>query len=784
MWVVNDLETQNHPWYGAVGSPHNPDNYVVATGWCIDNEPVQHKYFNNKEEADSSDWLESILQGQQMYVAHNLTYELHWLLSRHYNVIMKWIKEGGRFYCTQYAEFLLSNQTNQYPTLEECAVKYRDEGMSEHDVRKLDEVKILWEQGVLTADIDKKLLLSYLCDDTHGDIANTRRVCFKQVSELKRRGMWQMFQVRMDSLLFNAVATFNGLYVNEPVARKNLAEQLQAIEELQAEILKQVPTDLPEELEFSYTSGYHLSALLFGGAITYRKKVSYEPKKYEKVNAYELADGNEQGDYIPITSLPDLPVDQLEGYVGANFTRYKSGKNKGIPKEFLIDSDVEKLKWGEDTYVFNGLVDLEKLPKHVSEQYLGKRAEFRGKRTLVCGTPVYSTSGDSLDVLAKFSTAAKPISLLKTLQKDTGTYYLMEKANGTQSGMLQYVEPSSIIHHQLNSCATITGRLSSSRPNFQNLPRADEDDEGNLKSKVKEMFTSRFGSEGRIAEIDYSALEVVVLAAISGDSELLRMLQEGIDMHCYRLAAKLKEPYEDVLVKCKDKSHPEHSKYDNMRTAIKPRAFAHQYGATASGISYSTGCTLEEAEEFKAIEFKLFPESNAYPAEVIRPEVERTGLQSLPEREVNDEGVWGIYRRGYFQAKSGTCYSFRQYPKWVEGQTIMDYKDTQIANYVMQGEASFIVQAACGRIIRALIANDFFDGNVIPINTVHDSGYTDSTTEEYAVLGARLIRDIMESTPAWLAEKIPALTDYNYHSTPFPAKAEQGSSMAIKHHID
>lgn len=482
----------------------------------------------------------------------------------------------------------------------------------------------------------------------------------------------------------------------------------------------------------------------------------------------------------PLTPEQITVLEQQHG----ELKRYLRGKHKGEPKIVEYDSPKELLKWGEGTYVFDGLVDLEKLPKHVSEQYLGKRAEFRGKRTLVCGTPVYSTSGDSLDVLAKFSTAAKPISLLKTLQKDTGTYYLMEKANGTQSGMLQYVEPSSIIHHQLNSCATITGRLSSSRPNFQNLPRADEDDEGNLKSKVKEMFTSRFGSAGRIAEIDYSALEVVVLAAISGDSELLRMLQEGIDMHCYRLAAKLKEPYEDVLKKCKDSSHPEHSKYDNMRTAIKPRAFAHQYGATASGISYSTGCTLEEAEEFKAIEFKLFPESNAYPSEVIRPEVERTGLQSLPEREVNDDGVWGIYRRGYFQAKSGTCYSFRQYPKWVEGQTIMDYKDTQIANYVMQGEASFIVQAACGRIIRALIANDFFDGNVIPINTVHDSGYTDSTTEEYAVLGARLIRDIMESTPAWLAEKIPALTDYNYHTTPFPAAAEQGSSMAIKHHID
>lgn len=779
-WYINDLETQNHEWYGAVASPHNPDNYVVATGWAIDGGEVQHKYFDSKEEANSSDWLASTLTDQRMYVAHNLTFELHWLLSRHKQVILDWIKAGGRFFCTQYAEFLLSNHTNQYPSLEDCAVKYRDEGTDEHDVRKLDEVKILWEQGVLTADIDKKLLLSYLCDDTHGDIANTRRVCFKQYAELQRRGMWKMFQARMDSLMFNAIATFNGLFVNEPIAQKNLAEQLIAIDTLKSTIIESLPSDLPEELEFSFTSGYHLSALLFGGEIKYRKQVSYDPVKYEKINCYQLTDDT----YVPTDDWQDYSATHDAYLVQSGVYRvvYKSGKNKGLPKEFLIDSDVEKTKWGDCTYKFDGLIDLESLPKHVSEQYLGKRAEFKGKRELSCGTPVYSTSEDSLNVIAKFTEAAKPITKLKTLQKDTGTYYLMEDSKGKVSGMLQYVEPDSIIHHQLNNCATITARLSSSKPNFQNLPRADEDDEGNLKSKVKEMFTSRFGSDGRIVEVDYSALEVVDLAAISGDKELLRMLDEGIDMHCYRLAAKLKEDYVDVLKKCKDSSHPDNAKYSNMRTAIKPRAFAHQYGASAAGISYSTGCTLEEAEEFKAIEFKLFPESNAYPSSVIRPEVESTGNMALPERECTD-GIWSIYRRGYFQAKSGTCYSFRQYPKWVDGQTVMDYKDTQIANYVIQGEASLIVQAACGRVIREFIDRDFFDGKAIPINTVHDAIYLDCATEELAIEAAILVRTIMEETPKWLAETIPALKDWAYDKTPFPAAAEQGASMAIKNHI-
>ena len=780
VWYVNDLENQNHEWYGAVASPHCPDNYIVATGWCIDGGEVQHEYYNSADEAKQSDWLARGLEGQSMYVAHNLTFELQWLLHEYPDVILKWINDGGRFFCTQYSEYLLSNQTHQYAKLEDLSVKYRDEGTSEHDVRKLDEVKILWESGVLTADIDKELLLSYLCDPVHGDIANTRRVCFKQYAELKRRGMWEMFQARMDSLLFNAIATFNGLYVNQEIAHKNLEVQLAAIEELQTDILSQLPKDMPPELEFSFTSGYHQSALLFGGEIGYKKKVPYDPPKFEKVDCYSFDKMT-----VPVAYFEGEDAESLENWEAEHgeVVRYKSGKNKGQPKVFREDSAEEKLKWGDFTYRFEGLLDLDKLPSHVAEQYTGKRAEFKGKRTLSCGTPVYSTSGDSLDILAKFTDAAKPLHQLATLQKDTGTYYLMEKPNGKTSGMLQYVEPTSIIHHQLNNCATITSRLSSSKPNFQNLPRTDEDDEGNSKSKVKEMFTSRFGEEGRIVEVDFSALEVVDLAAVSGDTNLLRMLTEGIDMHCYRLAAKLKEPYEDVKRKCKDSNDPDNARYSRMRTDIKPRAFAHQYGATAAGISYSTGCSLEEAEEFKAIEFKLFPESNAFPVEHVRPQVEATGMAELPEREFTEGVGWSLYRRGYYQAKSGTCYSFRQYEQWQEGQKIMDYKGTQIANYPIQGESALIVQAACGLVIREFIKRGFFGGKVLPINTVHDAIYLDCATEALAIEAGTLVREIMEGTPKWLAEKIPALKDWAYHTTPFPAVAEYGSSMAEKIHL-
>ena len=315
---------------------------------------------------------------------------------------------------------------------------------------------------------------------------------------------------------------------------------------------------------------------------------------------------------------------------------------------------------------------------------------------------------------------------------------------------------------------------------MQNIPRDGT-------SKVKEMFSSRFGDAGRIVEVDYSALEVVALASISGDKNLLENLLAGTDMHCYRLAGALGEDYESVVEKCNDKSHPEHKRYKQLRTDIKPKAFANQYGATAEGIAHATGCTVEEAYTFKETELKLFPESSVFAELHVRPVVERNGLTLPMEREQDPEtGIWKHYRRGYFQAKGGTCYSFRQFPTWDKEsrKEYYDYKPTQLANYMIQGEASFIVQAACGRVIRELLAHDFVGGYVLPINTVHDAVYTDCATEDLAKLWGTKIQQIMEETPNWLSEQIPTYKDWRYDTTPFPAAGEYGLNMLEKQHIE
>lgn len=762
MYCILDLEVQNIPYKGQTASPFCPENYIVLVGYAKDNGPVKGKRFANREESRQDDWIDDALEGTKVLVAHNATFEIHWLLSEYYDKFTTWLKNGGRIFCTQYAEYLLSHQTELYPALDTVAPKYGG-------THKIDEVKLLWEQGVLTSDIEPGLLGKYLLGEG-GDIENTRKVFCAQFQALKEQGMLRGFWERCDALLFNAFCTFHGMHIDTEVAYKNLKEQEQRISELTAEIKSYLPKDLPEDLDFKFSSDYHMSAFIFGGSIQYNTKGPYDPPKWIKDDFYK----DKQGRRIPVSNYPT--TEPFEPIV------YTSGKNKGLPKVFREDTDVPKLKIVQALYKFPGLIDLNTLPESIKSQYLDKRGAFQGKRNLIDGTPVYSTGKDSLEAIKHYVPFAEKLLELGQLEKDTGTYYLRNEYNPDgsikkTSGMLQFVEDSGIIHHQLNNCATKTGRLSSSNPNLQNLPRDGT-------SKVKQMLDSRF-KDGYVVEVDYTALEVVTQASASGDIQLRQNLITGVDMHSFRLAGALHEPYEEVLARVKDETHPDHQKYKEMRTAIKPKAFAAQYGASAEGIAFATGCTVQEAQEFLDTEARLFPESYKFKQE-IRAEVERTGAMAGNRfREVLPDGSWTTFTRGFYTAPGGTRYSFRTKERWDKElkQTVMDYKDTEIANYPIQGEGAFIVQCACARVIRYLLKNNFFDGKVLCINTVHDAIYLDCATEDLAKQAGAEVAKIMAETPKAMTEIMPNYREWDYHEIPFPAVPEYGHNLFDKVHV-
>ncbi|QHJ80648.1 MAG: hypothetical protein [Caudoviricetes sp.] len=764
-----DLETENYPWYGNVASAFNPDNFIVAPGWRVDTVnddgtvsvgDTHHRYFGTAAEADSgADWFNAI-DDCAIMVCHNAQFEIKWFLSKYRDKLEAFLKRGGRIACTALAEYLLSHQQELYPSLDETAVKHGG-------THKVDGVKILWEQGHLTSQIDKALLIEYLAGPS-GDIDNTALTFYSQQQKLAASGMDRMYWERCDALLAFAYCEWFGLYVDRETAERNLAAQEAEIAELTEQLRELLPKDLPEGVEFNWGSDYHMSALVYGGPVKYRHRVPYDPPQYVKADFYQYKSGS----FVRVDS---------DEYTPDELIRYKSGKNKGALKVFREDTDEIKLKWEDTSVILPGLVNLQSLPAGIKEKYIGKRAEFRGARTLCDGTtPVYSTSTEALKGLKNFVPEVGLMVKLAALEKDTGTYYLRTEYNEDGSvkktkGMMQYIGPDGIVHHSLNVTATVTTRLSSSNPNLQNLPRDGT-------SNVKEMFTSRFGAQGRIVEVDYSALEVVMLCAMTKDTDLLSLLQNGTDMHCYRLAFSLGEPYEDVLKKCKDETHPEHTKYSRMRTDIKPLSFADQYGATAGGIAFNVGCTVEFAEQFQENEMKMFPISRGF-RQVIADEVERTGaLPSGIHREMGPTGMWQVYRRGYYKAPSTTCYSFRQQPQWDKDarQEVMKYKATQMANYPFQGEAGFMMSVSMGRICRWLISKDWFGGKVCLINNVHDAAYLDVADEVVGREAALGVKAIMEDAPKYMTALWP---EYDMADVPFPAAAEWGPNMQHKTHI-
>ena len=796
--VVFDLEVENHPYYGALASPVHPDNFVVASAWATLDGEVQSVYRPNKQ--DAKDWAKflDLATPGGILVAHNAPFDVQWLLVHQRDRFMRFLESGGRVFCTAYAEYLLSNQQDTYPSLDSTAPKY---GGS----HKVDGVKIMWEQGKLTSEIDPALLLEYLAGPD-GDVENTRKVFIGQMQELQERGMLDMALERMEGMLFVCLSMHSGLCIDPEVAekqRREIEQELQALTE-KFKALR----NLPSEIEFKDTSDYCMSAWLYGGPIKYRVQDVWLEEdgtpKYEKREAYLLADGGA----VFLEEVQGMSIEEIEAKHGP-LVRYRAGKNKGLPKVEKVASSTPKLRWYERQLVLPGCVPLSKLPKEVREEFVQR---FSGKRLLADGSPVLSTGADALQFLLarpEFSDETKELlqDLLRyaKLDKDLGTYYRKEELDEDgnvvkRSGMLQYCTEHNIVYHQLNCTSTVTGRLSSKQPNLQNIPRGDTSD-------VKRMFVSRFNNavwlryamqhgiipqdlaqqcldalergepQGRLLEADYSNLEVVTLAALSKDEALCKALVQGIDMHCLRLSKKLGEPYEEVLKKCKDETHPEHKRYKKMRTDIKPMSFAYQYGASAQGIAFSTGCSVEEAQAFIDAEKALFPGVEEWYEREIFAKVEAS---KKLYREMDEDGRWRVYARGVWQSPGGTCYEFREYPKteWVDGQkiSVMQFKPTQLRNYPIQGESGFFVQAVSGAIVRWLVQKRFFGGRVFCINQVHDAVYFDVHTSVLKEV-ASAVQYIMESLPQMMRR-----LGYDL-AVPFPAAVEVGLNLLEKEHF-
>jgi DNA polymerase-1 len=204
----------------------------------------------------------------------------------------------------------------------------------------------------------------------------------------------------------------------------------------------------------------------------------------------------------------------------------------------------------------------------------------RGRKT---ASGHYSTSGDVLDALSGKHPVVDWVITHRELAKLKSTYLdALPAAADPKTGR---------VHTSYSQTGAVTGRLSSSNPNLQNIPIRTE--EGR---RVRNGFIAAPGHV--LLSADYSQIELRIVAHMAQDEAMLEAFRQGQDIHATTAAAIYNVPLGDVS--------------KEMRRHAKAINFGLIYGMSAFGLTRSTDLTLAEAEDFVKAYFERFPGVKKY----------------------------------------------------------------------------------------------------------------------------------------------------------------------------
>ena len=754
---VWDVETTTYELMKRKASPFDPRNWVVTHAWKrYDEQAVTEERFGNSRPPEG--WFVKLLQGITLLVGFNIKFDLlHAIYADKANLEawMSFVARGGMVWDCQLAEYLLNgmSQRDHMLSLDEVSPRYGGE-------TKVDEVKVLWAAGVQTNDIEPELLTRYLCGGpdenghiTKGDIENTETVFLAQLARARDAEQVNSIMLNMGALISTTEKERNGMYVDQQLGLVQAEELKTEIAELTTRLASYLPQDLP--LDFNWGSRYHKSALIFGGRLKYGKREYLlaqdygstpageylfpedfaSPEDFLKFRAYA---NKTEKHYILVdgTTTPEPPNQHIEGHA-ERYAKYASGKNAGVFKTKNVtvsDYDKPKSHMGEDFYTFAGYAPPQ-------------------KKWETSEPGVYSVTDEVIEELGVLHNVPflKDLARLTKLSKDLGTYYIATDSKGNSKGMLSLVGPDGIIHHKINQTSTVTGRFSSSDPNLQNVPKGNN-------SKVKMVFVSRFGPDGKIIQSDFTALEVYIQAILTGCKQLIDDLLAGLDMHVKRLAAKEGISYEECFKLCKGYTDengvkvPPVKEWDYKRTGAKVFSFQRAYGAGAAKIAASTGMPIEDVIALIEAEDLMYPEIGGFYeklAATLKATRKPTG-RVIPHPEVR--GLMCHIGEGVYRTPDNKLYLYTEHPApefAVKRGEFQNFSPTEIKNYVVQGEGGEWAKAADYIATREFYRRKNFDHRALLVNQVHDAQYADAHAE-VAFEAAALLHASMEAASDYM----------------------------------
>jgi len=321
-------------------------------------------------------------------------------------------------------------------------------------------------------------------------------------------------------------------------------------------------------------------------------------------------------------------------------------------------------------------------PKQLGEVLFGKLEIAVGKKT----QKGYKTDADTLKKLIHKHPIINLILEYRNFSKILSTYTVsLENAKF----------PDNKIHTIFKQTLTRTGRLSSVEPNLQNIPIRGE--EGR---KVRRAFKP---CNDLFLSIDYSQIELRILAHISGSPELIEAFKNGQDIHT-KVAADIYGVPEEMVSKL-------------MRSTAKAVIFGIVYGISGFGLGENLNIDRKQAQEFINKYYELYPGVKNYMDNIIKEAYEVGSVRTLFNRKRTIEE---LNNKNYMIRSSGERIAL---------------------NTPIQGTSADIIKKAM-----VLVYEEFKKQNIKSkmVLQIHDELVIDTSKEEEEVV-TKIVKDVMEN---------------------------------------
>ena len=659
--IVLDLETtvQFGEDKSKDNSPYNPKNKIVSAHWRMIESgvlgPAKHAvfYHDDKETPDSPTEFQEDITRAELIVAHNAKFDVSYLKEANFSL-------PDKVYCTFVGEYIFARGQRQELSLKATAER--------RDVtrKKSDLVDGLFKSGIGFDSMPLATVIEY----ADADVLSTAEIYLAQQKDLLKEsnvGLLPVFNLMNDMLLFLVEMEGNGICIDKDIlhgVRDEFIQEKADIEKALGEITQDVMGDTPINLN----SGIDMTAVVYSRVV--------KSRDYHK-NAFNIG-VNARGKPLP---PPRMNASQFSNTVRKSTRRVmktvahhcETCQGRGQIQKRKVNGDLYKnlskcVACEGKGYILTEtgqVAGLKLIPTQATDASING---FKTDKVTIRKLIGQAQSKDNL-VAVEFLTKISRLNAISTYLDS----FIKNIDNSTRA--------TGLLHAQFNQCITRTGRLSSSQPNFQNIPKG-------AKFPVRKAVRSRFKG-GSIMEADFSGLEFRVAGELSRCPTVIQQILDGFDVH---------KQTASIINQCEVE---EVSK--DMRQNAKAYTFAPLYG----------GMGANEAPHVQAYFKEYF---NIY-----------KGLSEWHKTLMS-----GVLRNGLVRIPSGREFYFPNTKRLRNGRVT---NATAIVNYPCQSFATAdLVVLSCVRALRRFRREDFKSKIIL---SVHDSIVVDVYPgEEDAVNGA------------------------------------------------